>query len=232
MSLTLPPTVSESALSAALRELERAVGAEHVLTSEEDMLEFRDPFWYSGWDDFEASAVVQPDSVEEIQAILKIANEHRVPLWVSGVGKNNGYGGSSPRVRGSIVVNLRRMNRVLHLDGELGYAVVEPGVRWFDLYDAIQAGGHKLRLSVADLGWGSVIGNTLDHGITYLPYGQDQTCSAGWRSSSRTARSCGPAAGRSRTARRPTSTSAASVRRRTSCSCSRTTASSRRWASG
>src|SRR4029077_15914844 len=98
VSLTLPPTVSESALSAALRELERAAGAEHVLTSEEDMLEFRDPFWYSGWDDFEASAVVQPDSVEDIQAILKIANEHRVPLWVSGVGKNNGYGGSSPRV--------------------------------------------------------------------------------------------------------------------------------------
>ena len=179
MSLTLPPTVSESALSAALRELERAVGAEHVLTSEEDMLEFRDPFWYSGWDDFEASAVVQPDSVEEIQAILKIANEHRVPLWVSGVGKNNGYGGSSPRVRGSIVVNLRRMNRVLHIDGELGYAVVEPGVRWFDLYDAIEAGGHKLRLSVADLGWGSVIGNTLDHGITYLPYGQDQMMQCG-----------------------------------------------------
>ena len=36
------------------------------------------------------------------------------------------------------------MNRVLEIDEELGYAVVEPGVRWFDLYEAIQAGGHKL----------------------------------------------------------------------------------------
>ena len=97
-----------------------------MLTSEEDLLEFRDPFWFRGWDDYEAAAVVQPQSVEEIQAIVRIANEHKVPLWVSGVGKNNGYGGSSPRVRGSVVVNLRRMNRVLEIDEELGYAVVGP----------------------------------------------------------------------------------------------------------
>ena len=82
-------------------------------------------------------------------------------------------------MRGSVVVNLRRMNRVLEIDEELGYAVVEPGVRWFDLYEAIQAGGHRLMLSCADLGWGSVIGNTLDHGCTYLPYGVDMAAQCG-----------------------------------------------------
>ena len=84
-------------------------------------------------------------------------------------GRNNGYGGPAPRVRGSVIVNLRRMNRVLEINEELGYAVVEPGVRWFDLYEAIQAGGHKLMLSIADLGWGSVVGNTLDHGPPTCP---------------------------------------------------------------
>jgi 4-cresol dehydrogenase (hydroxylating) len=34
-------------------------------------------------------------------------------------------------------------------------------------------------LSIADIGWGSVIGNTLDNGITYLPYGQDQMMQCG-----------------------------------------------------
>ena len=43
-------------------------------------------------------------------------------------------------------------------------------MRWFDLYEAIKAGGHRLMVSIADLGWGSVIGNTLDHGVTYLPH--------------------------------------------------------------
>ena len=71
-----------------------------------------------------------------------------------------------------MIVSLRNMNRVLEINEELGYAVVEPGVRWFDLYEAIQAGGHRLMLSIADLGWGSVVGNTLDHGVTYMPYGR------------------------------------------------------------
>jgi 4-cresol dehydrogenase (hydroxylating) flavoprotein subunit len=179
VTLTLPPDLSEQALSRALDAFGAVVGPEHVLSAEEDLLEFRDPFWFRAWDDYEASAVVQPRTVEEIQAIVRIANEHKVPLWVSGVGKNNGYGGSSPRVRGSVVVNLLRMNRVLEINEESAYAVVEPGVRWFDLYDAIQAGGHRLMLSVADVGWGSVVGNTLDHGITYLPYGVDQGMQCG-----------------------------------------------------
>ena len=38
-----------------------------------------------------------------------------------------------------MIVSLRKMNRVLEIDEDSAYAVVEPGVRWFDLYDAIQA---------------------------------------------------------------------------------------------
>jgi 4-cresol dehydrogenase (hydroxylating) len=82
-------------------------------------------------------------------------------------------------VKGSVIVSLRRLNRVLEIDEELGYAVVEPGVRWFDLYEALRAGGHRLWLSCADLGWGSVVGNSLDNGVTYLPYGSDFTAPCG-----------------------------------------------------
>ncbi len=179
MTTALPPAISAIALERALDDFGRVVGADHVLTSEEQTAEYRDPFWPRDWHDYEAAAVVQPASVEEIQAIVKLANEHGVPLWTTSTGRNNGYGGSSPRVRGSVVVNLRRMNRVLEINEELGYAVVEPGVRWFDLYEAIQAGGHRLMLSCADLGWGSVVGNTLDHGATYLPYGVDMAAACG-----------------------------------------------------
>jgi 4-cresol dehydrogenase (hydroxylating) flavoprotein subunit len=179
MSVVVPAGISESSLERALEELSAVVGADAVLRSAEALREFRDPFWHLDWDHYEASAVVQPASVEEVQAIVRIANERRVPLWITSQGRNNGYGGSSPRVRGSVVVNLRRMNKVLEIDEELGYAVVEPGVRWFDLYEAIQAGGHRLMLSCADLGWGSVIGNTLDHGCTYLPYGVDMAAQCG-----------------------------------------------------
>jgi 4-cresol dehydrogenase (hydroxylating) flavoprotein subunit len=179
MAIVLPPDFSAASLERALEAIRAIVGDDSVHTDEAGMLEFRDPFWPLSWDDHEASAVVQPRTVEEIQAILRIANERRVPLWVSSQGRNNGYGGSSPRVRGSVVINLRRMNRVLEINEELAYAVVEPGVSWTELYEAIRAGGHRLMLSCADLGWGSVIGNTLDHGCTYMPYGVDMAAACG-----------------------------------------------------
>jgi 4-cresol dehydrogenase (hydroxylating) flavoprotein subunit len=164
--------LSETQLESALDAFRSVVGTEHVLTGDK-ALEFRDPFFYRGWSDYDASAVVQPATVEEVQAIVRLANQHRVPIWTTSQGRNNGYGGSSPRVQGSVVMNLRRMNRVLEIDEELGYAVVEPGVRWTDLYEAITEKGHRLMLSIPDLGWGSIVGNALDNGITYMPYGAD-----------------------------------------------------------
>jgi 4-cresol dehydrogenase (hydroxylating) len=165
--------------AAAIDAFAAALGGDKVLTSEEELVEFRDPFQFETWTDYSASAVVMPTTVEEVQAVVNVANEHCVPLWTHGVGKNNGYGGPAPRVDGSVIVSLRNMNKVLEIDEDCAYAVVEPGVRWFDLYDAIKAGGHKLMLSIADLGWGSVVGNTLDNGITYLPHAQDMNASCG-----------------------------------------------------
>lgn len=175
----MPPMLSEKALSAALDDLVAAVGPDAVLTSDRDLREFRDPFAFATWDEYTASAVVMPTTVEQIQEIVRVANRHRLALWTHGQGRNNGYGGPAPRLRGSVIVSLRRMNRVLEINEECAYAVVEPGVRWFDLYEAIRAGGHELMLSVADVGWGSVIGNTLDNGITYMPYGVDMGMQCG-----------------------------------------------------
>lgn len=125
--------VSAGDLSRALDGFVAAVGAAHVLTDESDLREFRDPFAFETWDDYTASAIVMPETVEEIQEIVRVANRHTIPLWTNSTGRNNGYGGPAPRVRGSVVLSLRRMNRVLEIDEELGYAVVEPGVRWSDL---------------------------------------------------------------------------------------------------
>lgn len=179
MAAIAAPEVSPQALTSALAEFTDVLGAERVLISPAQLDEYRDPFQHESWDTYTAAGVVQPTTVEEIQEIVRIANRARVPLWTHGQGRNNGYGGPAPRVKGSVIVSLRQMNRVLEINDECAYAVVEPGVRWFDLYEAIQAGGHELMLSIADVGWGSVIGNTLDHGVTYLPYGVDMGMQCG-----------------------------------------------------
>jgi 4-cresol dehydrogenase (hydroxylating) len=63
------------------------------------------------------------------------------------------------------------MNKVLEVDEENCMALVEPGVRFFDLYDHLRMQGSKLWMSVPDLGAGSVIGNALEHGVGYTPIG-------------------------------------------------------------
>jgi 4-cresol dehydrogenase (hydroxylating) len=176
---TATQRVDESAVRRALAALVDALGADAVVTGDEELREFRDPYEFVGSDEHAASAAVLPQSTEDVQAIVRIANEHGVPLWTFGQGRNNAYGGPAPVVRGSLILNLRRMNRVLEVSDDLAYAVVEPGVRFFDLFDHLQAGGHKLWPSIPDLGWGSVIGNTLEYGRGYTPYGDHPQSSCG-----------------------------------------------------
>lgn len=61
------------------------------------------------------------------------------------------------------------MNAILSVSEQHAYAVVEPGVTFTDLYNHCLT--HKLKLwpSTPSLGWGSVIGNTLDRGAGFTP---------------------------------------------------------------
>ncbi len=175
MATVLPAGMSESDVSKAIDAFVDALGAENVITDSDALLEFRDPYAYRQSDEWDASAAVMPTTTEQVQAVVRIANEHGVPLWTIGQGRNNTYGGAAPRVRGSVIVNLRNMNRVLEVNEDLCYAVVEPGVRWFDLHDALEAAGGRCWPSIPDLGWGSVVGNTLEYGRGYTPYGDHAT---------------------------------------------------------
>ena len=165
----LPPGVNAEDFASAIRAFQDAVGAEWVFISDEDLHPYRDHFSYikDQPNELIPSAAVGPDSVEQVQAIVRIANQYRTPLYAISTGKNFAYGGPSPNVRGAVTVDLKRMNRVLEIDDVRNFAVVEPGVSYFDLYRHIQERGMKLWIDTPDPGWGSPIGNALDHGIGY-----------------------------------------------------------------
>jgi 4-cresol dehydrogenase (hydroxylating) len=175
VATVLPAGVSEGDVEKAIEAFVDLLGADAVMTDTEALREFRDPYAYKQSDEWDASAAVSPTTTEQVQAIVRIANEHGIPLWTIGQGRNNTYGGAAPRVRGSVIVNMREMNQVLEVDEELCYAVVQPGVRWFDLHDALEAAGGRCWPSIPDLGWGSVVGNTLEYGRGYTPYGDHAT---------------------------------------------------------
>lgn len=160
-----------SGLDAALKEFAEVVGSDAVLTASEDVHEYRDPYWPTAWPDTAPPAVVRPATVEEVQSIVRIAIRHDVRIWVNSRGRNNCYGGASARTRDAVVVNLGRMNRVLEVNDELAYVVVEPGVSYNDLYEHLRAIGSTLWMDCPDIGWGSPVGNMMDHGVGFTVYG-------------------------------------------------------------
>jgi 4-cresol dehydrogenase (hydroxylating) len=166
-----PATATTDAVAQAMDQFAKAIGSEAVVTAAESLDEFRDPFAYIGSTDHLASGMVMPATVEEVQAVVRVAGRYGVPLWPFSQGRNYAYGGPAPRVAGSVLVNLRRMNRVIEVNDECAYALVEPGVRFYDMYEHLRANGHKLWSSAPDLGWGSVIGNALEHGVGYTAHG-------------------------------------------------------------
>jgi 4-cresol dehydrogenase (hydroxylating) len=179
MTTSQPKQITAADFEQLTAKLHAVLGADGLKTEPAAVRAFRDPFSHASWSEFDPSLVLQPSTVEEVQAILRLANDYHLPLWTSSQGRNNGYGGPAPRVKGGAVLNLRRMNRVLEVNEEFGYAVVEPGVSFLDLYAHLQQIGSKWWMSVPDLGWGSVLGNTMDHGMGYTPYGDHPSSQCG-----------------------------------------------------
>lgn len=166
---------THTGLTAAIERFRALLGNDAMLVDQPEKTDYNDPFPLGDPEEFAPGVVLFPTSREQVQDIVRIANELDVPVWANSRGKNNGYGGNSPRLKGTVVVNLERMNRVLEVNEELGYAVVEPGVRFRDLYAHLQENGHKLWISVPELDWGSVIGNALERGFGYTAYGENGT---------------------------------------------------------
>jgi 4-cresol dehydrogenase (hydroxylating) len=170
----LPLGVSSGDFAAAVAQFAAAVGTDWVFTSDEDLRPYRDH--YSpvplAADELIASAAVSPTTVEQVQAIVRTANQYKMPLYPMSTGKNFAYGGPAPNLRGSVVVDLKRMDKVIEVDADRHFAIVEPGVSYFDLYRHIQERGLKVWIDTPDPGWGSPVGNTLERGIGYTlgPY--------------------------------------------------------------
>lgn len=157
-------------LERAAQRFRAVLGAGAVL-DEPAAAEFRDPFEGPGARDHQPGLVVQPGTVEEVQAAVRLAGELGVHLWTSSMGRNFGYGGSAPVVNGGVVLNLRRLDRVLEIDVDNGVALLEPGVTFHALYAELRRQDAPLMMSVPDLGWGSMVGNALDHGYGYNIHG-------------------------------------------------------------
>src|SRR2546421_5286237 len=83
--------------------------------------------------------VALPGSVEEVQAVVRLCDEERIPFVARGAG--TGLSGGALPVAEGIVISLARLTRILEVDVERGCVVVEPGVANLDVTRAVADAG-------------------------------------------------------------------------------------------
>jgi 4-cresol dehydrogenase (hydroxylating) flavoprotein subunit len=172
-SLVLPPNVNEKTFQKALDAFAGVVGRQWVLATDEDRYTYMDIYAPGDADQHTPSAAVGPASAEEVQAVVRLANEYKIPLWPISRGKNLGYGAAAPNMPGTVVLDLGRMKRIIEVNERYGYCLIEPGVGFFDLFAHLQENKIPLWMSVPANAWGSVVGNALERGYGYTPYGEN-----------------------------------------------------------
>lgn len=117
----------------------------------------------------EIPLVVTPTSTAQVAGLVQMANETGLKLYPISSGRNWGLGSRLPVVDGCIIVDLRKMNRIVELNERHGYVVIEPGVTQLQLYRYLQEHNSQHIFNVIGSGQDtSLIGNALDRGIGYF----------------------------------------------------------------
>ena len=116
--------------------------------------------------------VVAPANADELARIVAVAARHNAPVLPRGGGMSYTAGYAADR-HGAVLIDLRRMNRILEIDAEAMTVRVEAGVTWKDLYEALKPRGLRTPF------WGplSGISSTIGGGLS-------QTSISPWRCTS------------------------------------------------
>ena len=130
-------------------ELEDAVGTENVSTKEVERAVYSvDYFWLSRkWQDAGETGpmpdiIVRPGSTEEVSKVMKIANYYKIPVTTWGGGSGS-QGGALP-VAGGILLDIKRMDKVIDINVEAGYVTCETGIIFATLEDRVNEKGYSV----------------------------------------------------------------------------------------
>ncbi|MFP3123665.1 glycolate oxidase subunit GlcD [Ectobacillus funiculus] len=85
------------------------------------------------------NGVISPDNAKQVSDIVKVCNEHNIPIIPRGSGTNL-CAGTCP-TEGGLVLLFRHMNRILEIDEENLTVTVQPGVITLDMINEVEAKG-------------------------------------------------------------------------------------------
>ncbi len=116
--------LATAAIAGIVRELENLVGSDYVTTSRADLYIYSQDLTQAPpkWPDI----AVLPGSLDELRAVIHLANREKIAVTPYVAGGN--IGGLAIPQQGGILLDLKRMDRIIEVSETDMYAVVEPGV--------------------------------------------------------------------------------------------------------
>ncbi|WP_018954548.1 FAD-linked oxidase C-terminal domain-containing protein [Thioalkalivibrio sulfidiphilus] len=136
-NLEEPRAVSARERDALIRELLDVVPSHGVLHDDEDLR----PYECDGLSAYRRKPmlVVLPETIEQVQQVLRLCQAHQVPVVARGAGTGLS-GGAFPLANG-VLLGLAKFNRILAIDPDNRSARVQPGVRNLAISEAAAAHG-------------------------------------------------------------------------------------------
>lgn len=144
---------------AILAQIEQIVGANAVLTQTAD----KEKYAKDETEDLEyfPEVVVKPETAEQIAVLLKLCNNHRIPVTPRGAG--TGLSGGALPIFGGLLISMERFNQILNIDEANLQASVQPGVITEVFIDAVAEKGLLYPVDPASKG-SCFIGGNVSHG--------------------------------------------------------------------
>jgi len=152
-----------------LKALLDAVGDEHASADEEVLFAYARDTISPLTGDFSPDYVVRPGNREEVQKVVRIAAENKIPLYTINGGTNQF--GLALATSGGIQIDIRRMNRIIEISEDSMAATFEPAVRWRELDSEANKKGLYLDLPMAPFS-GTPVGSWLSWNVSiYMGFG-------------------------------------------------------------
>jgi FAD/FMN-containing dehydrogenase len=159
-----PPAATPLSTAQLIEALTRIVGAANIISSQEELAGWSADIYRRG---VPAELVVSPASVEEVAAVVggcTGAGRAVIPLG-GGFSYTGGYLAVRPQ---TVIVNLRRLDRIVEINTEDMYVTVEAGCTWKTLLDALQAKGVRTPYFGPISGFASTVGGALSQGSFFM----------------------------------------------------------------
>lgn len=149
------------------KSLESIVGNANIIEATEELEKFSSDLNFAA--KIRPKVAVKVKTPDEVQELIKWANETRTVLVPVSSGPPHFRGSTIPGSGGAVVVDLSGMKRIIRVDARNRVAMIEPGVSFSELIPRLAQEGLRLNLPLLPRKTKSVVASMLDREPVLMP---------------------------------------------------------------